>query len=114
MKKIGITLLCCILYSLSYASGPWTRGNPILKQGLGARPLGMGEAFVGLADDINTLQFNPAGLSNILNKEIGAMYFKGLSDTGYGNIAYAQPVKIIGNIGGAKKTLKGGKIEKKW
>ncbi|OGS34058.1 MAG: hypothetical protein A2474_06205 [Elusimicrobia bacterium RIFOXYC2_FULL_34_12] len=103
-----------MLYTLSYASGPWTNSSPILRQGLGARPLGMGESFVGLADDISTLQFNPAGLSNIISKEVGATYFKGLSDTGYGNIAYAQPVENNNYLGASITTLQGGEMEINW
>ncbi|MGB9721848.1 MAG: PorV/PorQ family protein [bacterium] len=38
---------------------------PLLKIGVGPRPVAMGEAFVGLADDITALYWNPAGLSGI-------------------------------------------------
>lgn len=36
---------------------------PLLKIGVGPRPVAMGEAFVGLADDITALYWNPAGIS---------------------------------------------------
>ena len=36
--------------------------NP-LRLEMGARPLGMGAAFVGLADDVNAALYNPAGLA---------------------------------------------------
>lgn len=35
----------------------------------GARPLGMGGAFIGLANDINTIAWNPAGLPNLYQLE---------------------------------------------
>lgn len=38
---------------------------PLLKIGVGPRPVAMGEAFIGLADDITALHWNPAGLSGI-------------------------------------------------
>ncbi len=38
---------------------------PLLKTGVGPRPVAMGEAFIGLADDITALHWNPAGLSGI-------------------------------------------------
>lgn len=38
---------------------------PLLKIGVGPRPVAMGEAFVGLADDITALYWNPAGLSGV-------------------------------------------------
>ncbi len=38
---------------------------PLLKIGVGPRPVAMGEAFVGLADDITAMHWNPSGLSSI-------------------------------------------------
>jgi hypothetical protein len=35
----------------------------------GARPVGMGKTFIGLADDATAAASNPAGLSNLLEKE---------------------------------------------
>lgn len=40
-----------------------------LKIGMGARPVGMGEAFTGVADDTNAVYWNPAGL--VLAKGVG-------------------------------------------
>lgn len=119
IRWFGLVFVFTLISYLSspiclYASGPWTSGASTLKQYLGARPLGMGEAFVGLADDINTLQFNPAGLSNIPRREIGAMYLKGLVDTNYGNVTYAQSLGERGYIGGSLMTLQGGDIEINW
>jgi ABC-type phosphate/phosphonate transport system substrate-binding protein len=42
--------------------------------GGGVRPTGMGEAFVAVADDINAMQYNPAGLSRLEQVEIAGMY----------------------------------------
>ena len=40
-------------------------GFGFLKIGQGARPVGMGEAFVAVADDINAAFWNPAGLTEV-------------------------------------------------
>jgi len=69
-----------------------TSGATVLKQTSGARPLGMGEAFVALADDVNALTFNPAGLAHIRNHEISVMYLDSLVDTWFGFIGYAHPI----------------------
>jgi len=37
----------------------------------GVRAMGMGGAFIAVADDVNTVYWNPAGLSNIKETEIG-------------------------------------------
>ena len=76
--------------SICLAAG--TSGAIILKQTSGARPLGMGEAFVALADDVNALHFNPAGLAQIKKHEISIMYLDSLVDTWFGLIGYAYPI----------------------
>lgn len=40
----------------------------------GVRPAGMGEAFVSVADDANTVLFNPAGFAQIQKIELASMY----------------------------------------
>jgi hypothetical protein len=40
----------------------------------GVRPAGMGEAFVAVADDANTVLFNPAGFARIEDLQISGMY----------------------------------------
>jgi len=58
------------IFNLSFAGGAGTSGAIVLKQTVGARPLGMGEAFVA-----GVLHWNPAGLSQIRKHEISAIYF---------------------------------------
>lgn len=66
--------------------------------GVGARSIGMGNAFVALADDVRTIAYNPAGLANLRRSELSADYgrlFMGLDDksslsTGF--VAFAQPL----------------------
>jgi len=53
----------------------------------------MSEAFVAGA-----LHWNPAGLSQIRKHEISAIYLKGLTDTWYGSIGYAHPLKSGGKL----------------
>ncbi len=43
----------------------YTNVAAVLDLGMGARPLALGGAFVGLADDSNALFFNPAGLAGL-------------------------------------------------
>ena len=66
--------------------------------GAGARPLGMGNAFVALADDARAVVYNPAGLALLQNGEFTADYgrlFGGLNDNSNissGFVALAQPL----------------------
>lgn len=41
--------------------------------GVGARPGGMGGAFIGLSDDIESVFYNPAGLGNLIQSGVTAM-----------------------------------------
>ena len=40
------------------------------QENLGARPMGMGGAFAGLADDINAIFINPAGISSLQKESL--------------------------------------------
>ncbi len=73
--------------------------------GVGARPIGMGSAFVALVDDVHSLYYNPAGLSRLTQIEFTSGYGKlywGLDDgSNLGNafIGYAHPLEKLGGIG---------------
>ncbi len=68
--------------------------------GVGARPLGLGGAFVALADDSNASNYNAGGLAYVSDIHLGATYaqrFSGLVN--YSIIASVFPVGRIGTIG---------------
>jgi len=68
--------------------------------GVGARPMGMAGAFVGLVDDVNTIYYNPAGLGQLRGKEFTCGYGKlywglngpGETNLGTGFVGYAHPL----------------------
>src|SRR5689334_13804699 len=75
-----------------------TTGANILNIGVGARAIGMGEAFTAVSDDVSSLYWNPAGLA-LLNQSQGAfMYNQSLKDLAYSNAAVATPLEN-GGIG---------------
>ncbi|MCX5785385.1 MAG: hypothetical protein NTX59_06825 [Elusimicrobia bacterium] len=73
--------------------------------GLGARAAGMGDAFTAVADDINAIYYNPAGLADIGRPKAMASHsilYSGLSDgssLGLSNAAFAMPLDN-GRLGG--------------
>lgn len=72
--------------------------------GLGARPVGLGRAFVGLADDVNAMLYNPAGLANLERMELTSMYarlYPGIEDDKLhlGYVGVVRPMKDIGTLG---------------
>lgn len=58
--------------------------------GAGARPLGMGGAFVGVADDENAVFYNPAGLAFLQGRGITSLYSTQYEVIMYGALGYAQ------------------------
>ena len=68
-----------------------TSGAAFLKIGAGARPTAMGSAFTGLADDVNAVYFNPAGLAFLQAPEITAMRTQWFQDMDYDFGAFAYP-----------------------
>ena len=67
---------------------------------VGARPMGMGATFVGVADDANTLYWNPAGLPQLQRQEFTFMYTD-LYGIGLNNFygAYVYPITDNSAIG---------------
>lgn len=57
--------------------------------GMGARPLAMGEAFTGLADDGNALFYNPAGLAWMKGLSLLSSYELRLGTASYGHLSAA-------------------------
>jgi outer membrane protein OmpA-like peptidoglycan-associated protein len=56
-----------LIFLMSILSGGdiGTTMYPLLKVGLGPRPAAMGESFVGLADDLCAIAWNPSGLAGL-------------------------------------------------
>lgn len=96
-KAIQFTItvqLLGLITTILLAKGPGTSGGRTLLQSIGARPAGMGEAFVAVSDDANSIYYNPAGLTRIKTKEITTMYLRGLVDENYLFLGYAGSIKI--------------------
>ena len=58
--------------------------------GIGGRPLGMGGAFTGIADDVTSGYYNPAGLANVNYPQLALMHseqFGNLVNYDYGAVA---------------------------
>ncbi len=69
--SIAAAMLIFMLLSHAAASG---EPDAFALPGVGARPGGMGGAFIGLSDDIESIYYNPAGLGNLIQSGVTAMY----------------------------------------
>ena len=80
-------------------SASLTTGADFLLAVPGARPAGMGQAFTALADDVNALNFNPAGLAQIQEPEVGYGRYQFVSDVSYDFLGAAYPLGEPGVLG---------------
>lgn len=85
-----------------------TRAGQFLKLPVGAKAIGMGEANTALADDVNSIYYNVAGLARLEKKNAEYMYSgiflknkaAGDSNPGYHWIGFAMPIsETIGSAG---------------
>lgn len=92
MQKINVILLfSLVLWSVQTFGQAPKYSNEFLNIGVGARALGMSNAFVSTTDDVNSGYWNPAGLLGVKSDfQISAMhseYFAGIAKYDYAAIA---------------------------
>jgi outer membrane protein OmpA-like peptidoglycan-associated protein len=61
-----------------------------------ARQVGMGEAFTGMANDVNLLRYNVGGLGNLRFRALSTSYHSWIDDTYQGALEVAWPTVIRG------------------
>lgn len=83
----------------SFQSGGGTTADDFLRIGRGPRPAGMGDAFVAVADDVNAVNWNPAGLTSLSDTELQLLHTAWLLDVSDDDLAYAQPAGSTGGLG---------------
>ena len=113
--KLGIQVLLflfCIACSVfrTCATESSLGGVAILTQPLGARQIGMGETFVAIADDLNTIYYNPSGLTQI-DKELSSTYIQGMADTFYASFSFGKKINESSNFGLSMYVFQAGTFE---
>ncbi len=91
--RTGLLLVWCLgwglLASLGAAAAEYAGTAAYLDIGMGARSLGMGGAFVAVADDPATLVYNPAGLANLTGWQLTTLYSTEYGLSNYGAVGLA-------------------------
>jgi hypothetical protein len=108
VRAILVLLLATSYSPLAYGFGSsdvGTSGAVFLKIGPGARPAAMGEAFTGVADDIHSIYYNPAGLTSLRGPELTGMHMQWFQNVNYEFAAFAYPTKEHGTWGFAVSNL---------
>lgn len=88
---LGTFLVALAMQAGLYAQA-LTSGADFLKIDSGARSEGMGGAFTAVADDVDTLTYNPAGLALMKQPEVGYLHMLYLADIGYNFAGAALPL----------------------
>ena len=91
-------IIPALAVSAAYCAGQGGLDIAALQAGVGARPLGMGGAFVSVADNADAGYWNPAGLSGVTSHEITTMQTKLSTDVDHYYVSYATKL-FKGTIG---------------
>jgi hypothetical protein len=95
-----VVLICLLPASLSLAAGgPGTVGADFLRLGIGARPMALAGAYTAIADDVFGMAVNPAGLTQIINAELGSYYANIVGDVHHGWVGFTQDVNDTWSYG---------------
>lgn len=84
MHRIALTIAICAVFFVNgnvFAASGYTTDPADI--GVGARPLGMGKAYVGFSGDANSLFINPAGLAKADSLKITSMSGQVLQEINY-------------------------------
>ncbi|MFQ3675288.1 MAG: PorV/PorQ family protein [Endomicrobiia bacterium] len=116
MKKFLLSFICIgiifYFHSECFSKGVGTTGAQFLKITQGVRPNGMGNAFVGVADDINSINYNPSGLGFLSDTEILLTHNQWIEEINIEHIAASHKINSIGTIGFSGTMLTMGNIDK--
>src|SRR2546423_897852 len=82
-RAMVLTFLMTALPETLWSSGAGTSGASVLNIPVGARAIGMGEAYPALADDASSLYWNPAGIALLNQSEASFMYNQLFEDLTY-------------------------------
>jgi hypothetical protein len=90
-KQIFLTMICWLVLAAGAALADGYLADPMII-GMSARPLGMGRAFVAVAEDGDTIFVNPAGLGTIAGPKFSSMRTSLLGEINYLVVGGAYPL----------------------
>ncbi len=100
---LTFSLIMAVIFSWtvsSYATtNVGTAGAQFLKIGPGARVDSLGGAFGAIANDVTTIYWNPAGLSQLEKTSFSDTHTIWLADVRYNYLAFATPIEKVGTLG---------------
>lgn len=94
MKKMtSILIMISGFRTMIFCSGKYAA--EFLNISVGARVLGIGGAFVSVANDVSCIYWNPAGLIQLKNREISFMYSRTFeAEMNHCFLGYVHPTRL--------------------
>ena len=99
---IFLSLMLPHLHSQGFVSDVSKKGTtaaPFLSIGQSARAIAMGSAFVGVANDVSSIYWNPAGLTKTQGVNVAFDHTLWIADIKYNYLAASYSLGDIGTIG---------------
>ncbi len=88
-----------------------TTAAPFLEVEVGARAAALGGAYVGLADEITAMYWNPGGLALLQRNEACFIHTQWLADLAFNYVAVAFPISGVGVWGASLTALDVGEMK---
>jgi hypothetical protein len=82
-----------------------TAGAQFLELGVSSRAIGMGEAFLSICDDASAVYYNPAGLSQQMDRQAMFTHVSYPADINYDFVALVYPTPRFGGVWGVGFTM---------
>lgn len=96
---VGIVLL--LVPQLAWAQAKvGTAGAQFLELGVSARAIGMGDAFLAISDDASAVYYNPAGLTQVTERQVMFTHVSYVADINYDFAGLAYPTVKFGGVWG--------------
>lgn len=111
-KYIPLIFVLSFLISVKCVFPQSNTTYDFLRLDIGARASSLGGSFTSNINDVNSVFYNPAALSTLVNRQASVGFFKYLLDINSGNISYGQKFKKAGYIGGGIRFINYGSFEK--
>lgn len=104
MKKVNIILTLLVRMMVLIVTTTTVQFAAFQMYNWGARPVALGNAFVGIADDANCMNYNIAGVAIVKKQELQALYakpFMGVENVelGFLSLKYVGVIKGLGKLG---------------
>lgn len=100
-KIITMSIVCSMILGATtlQSQGDAGRENIFTVGGVGARAIGLGNAYVAMPSDATAIYWNPAGMEYVQKKSLTLFYTNLLAGAQYSFLGYVHPTLNFGTIG---------------